>query len=136
MQLDIVSLCLLAIIVILVFAFMSRVMGSGRGYPGGGGYPRGPESPRADDPDIQSGGSIGGRAQPGSGGYPGRRGGSLFPTGRRGGGNSGEYPGRQGGSLFPPRGGSGGSAQSGSQAPRPTNDDPDIESRGGFGRRK
>ena len=116
---DITTLCLLAVFILVGFALMSRMMGrmGGRNYPGSsGGYPqqpRGPYRPEVDDPDIRSGGSIGRPADPGS---------SRTSS-------SGSPPGRRGGGLFPSRGGS--SQSSGGRA-----DDPNVRSRGGFGRRK
>jgi hypothetical protein len=159
---DITSLCILGIIVFLGFTLMSRMMGAGRGYPGGGmGRPpvqRGPLRPQADDPDVQSRGGFGEQPAPrrggdggGNGGYPGRQGGSLFPqsggrdrddeprTETR---SDGGFPGRQGGALFPQRddddrdGRSAGRGSLGSRGDRPDADDPDVESKGGFGRPK
>ncbi|MDX2140673.1 MAG: hypothetical protein SF123_21500 [Chloroflexota bacterium] len=164
MQIDIVTLCLFAILVIVAFMFMSRMMGQGRGYPGGrsGGMgvpPRGPNRPQVDDPDIQSRGgfgdqpssrgsgmSSGSRSESGGSasatGTPGRQGGPLFPTqnapSRRDNDDDDSSPARRAGGLFGDRDrdndrGDDRPARSRDDGPA---DDPDIESRGGFGRPK
>ncbi|MCL4248065.1 MAG: hypothetical protein KJ065_07940 [Anaerolineae bacterium] len=135
---DITTLCLLAVFVLVGFALMSRMLGRmGGGNTGTGGYPqRGPNRPMVDDPDIESGGGMGRPAQPNRTNFPGRRGGGLFPSsgGSSQSGDSSGFPGRKRSGLFP----SSGASSPSQSAPdnRPSNDDPDIESRGGFGRPK
>jgi len=152
---DMTTLCLLGIFVLVGFALMSRMLGR----MGGGSrtnYPqRGPYNPTVDDPNIQSGGSMGSPARPSSsGGFPGRQGGGLFPSsgssqssesgslfpssGSSQSSESGGFPGRNRSGLFPPQESSSNrpSSSSSSSSNRPNNDDPNIESRGGFGRPK
>lgn len=138
---DITTLCLLAVFVLVGFMLLSRMLGRMGG--GSANYPRrGPYNPTVDDPNIRSGGAMGRPAQPTqrdeSSGFPGRQGGSLFPSsGSSQSSESGGFPGRKRSGLFPPRESSGGSSGTrGSSSNRPQNDDPDIESRGGFGRPK
>jgi len=55
---NIVTLCLLAVFLVVGFMLLSRLM---RSFAGNSGYgERGPESPRYDDPDIDSRGGFGG----------------------------------------------------------------------------
>mgnify|MGYP000049967128 CR=1 FL=1 len=125
-QLDIISICLLCVIFAAGALFLMRMMGGGGGLGG-----RGVNRPSVDDPDIESRGGFG---DSGGTGYPRGRGGSIFPPlGGRGQSAGNQYPGRRGGSLFPPLGGRRGASRRGG-ADRPRNDDPDINSRGGFGR--
>ncbi|MCC6615886.1 MAG: hypothetical protein IT320_20620 [Anaerolineae bacterium] len=132
---DVTTLCLLAVFVLVGFALMSRMLGrmGGGGYPGSNSYPRrGPYNPSIDDPDIQSGGAMGRPAEPTQ-----RSGGSLFPTSGGSQSSGSSFPGRKRSGLFPPLGGSSGnSGTRGSTSSRPQNDDPNITSRGGFGRPK
>lgn len=126
-QLDIISVCLLCVMVSAGALFLMRMMG--RGGLARGGMNR----PMANDPDIESRGEFGDSSGTG---YPRGRGGSIFP--QLGGRNQSArdrngYPGRRGGSLFPPLGGRRSTPQ-GRGTDRPRNDDPDISSRGGFGR--
>jgi hypothetical protein len=155
MEIDIVTLCLFAILIIVGFMFMSRMMGQGRGYPGGrsGGMglpPRGPNRPQVDDPDIQSRGGFGdqptsrggssGMGSAGATGTPPRQGGPLFPTQNapsRRDNDDDDSPARRAGGLFGDR------DRNDRDDARPARrrddgpaDDPDIESRGGFGRPK
>lgn len=126
-QLDIISICLLCIVVAAGALFLMRMMGGG----GGGLGRRNIDRPMVDDPDIESRGGFGDSEGTG---YPRGRGGSIFPPlGGRGQSAGNNYPGRRGGSLFPPLGGRRRNPRGGG-ADRPRNDDPDINSRGGFGR--
>jgi hypothetical protein len=106
---DLVTLCMIGIIVLVGLALIPRLLGGlgGGGLPGGT-MRRGNESPRYDDPDIESRGGFGGQQ--------GKR--SIFP--RVGGTQSG---GTKGSTTTPPSS-SGGSRKYNS---------PDIDSRGGFG---
>ncbi len=143
-QIDIVSLCLLGILIVVGFMLMTRMMSRAGARGGQGGMPtRGPNRPMADDPNIESRGGFGDQPQRGDG-SPEQRGGSLFPqsgASSQSARDENAYPGRRGGSLFPqndardddpprrddpPRGG----------GDKPRNDDPDVDSRGGFGRNK
>jgi hypothetical protein len=113
---DIVTLCMIGAIVLLGIALLPRLMRGFGGGSGGRGYydQPGDESPRYDDPDIQSRGGFGGS------------GGGIFGGGSRSGGSSGgkrSIFGRSSGSAS--KGGSSGGAR--------RYDNPNVKSRGGFG---
>lgn len=166
---DFAVICCIGLLVLAFLAFMAfRALGSGlgnlfggnRGGTGGGnpffgGTPRGTETPRYDDPNIESRGSFGrdkGNSSTGMGGViprfsnrddnlesggkssmppSGMSGGSKTPfSGDKSGGSSGFSSGKSSGSGSKSFGSSKESG-SGGRA-----DSPDIQSRGGFGRDK
>ncbi len=119
---NLVTLCMIGIIVIVGLALLPRLLGGGGGIPGGGMMRRGPERPRYDDPDIQSGAGFGGSQQKRSI-FP-RVGGFQSGSPKSGGGSSKQSwsnPSASGGTK---PGSSGGSRRY---------DSPDVSSRGGFG---
>jgi hypothetical protein len=135
MQIDLVSMCLFAIIVIAVLMLMSRMMagrgvdysqrGSGRpeyddpniSSRGGFGGDSGGERPRYDDPNIDSRGGFG-RNRDESLDRESHNYGSDTKPPLKGGGRSGFFGGRSSGGSSPRR------------------DSPSVSSRGGFGRNK
>jgi len=114
---NIVTLCLLAVFLVVGFMLLSRLMRSYAGNSGGYGE-RGPESPRYDDPDIDSRGGFGGSPS-----------GGVRPThddpNIRSRGSFGRPRSPFGGGRPSSSGGSGGKVNS-----------PTVRSRGGFGRSK
>lgn len=141
---DIVSLCLFAILIVVGLMLVTRMMSRAGANSRRGGYPtRGPNRPMADDPNIESRGGFGDQTQTGRG-NPGRQGGSVFPqsdASSQSARDENAFPGRRGGSLFPQNDERDNAPPRADNPPRtsgdkPRNDDPDIESRGGFGRNK
>lgn len=125
MQLDLGTLCIFGVILIVAVFVLPRLM---NGMRGGNYSQRGPESPRYDDPNIQSRGGFG-------------RGGGIFGNRNRGSeSRSYDSPDVQS------RGGFGGSRSSSSSSSRSSSsrssgsggasksyNSPKVQSKGGFG---
>jgi hypothetical protein len=108
---NLVTLCLLGVFLLVGFMLLTRLM---RGFGGPDYSQRGPESPRYNDPDIDSRGGFGGQRGTERPTYDDPAIQSRGGFGRRT-------------SIFSRRGSSGSSRRT---------DSPNVQSRGGFGRSK